>query len=224
LIPSSADGAFLLWLHLLGGGDQLRSLTLTDSEEVCARPGVKGTCDGTKTTKGRPPRDTFICERCRQPWKPRIRALLEMRHKKPGRKVNVRVRGKVPRMHRESLFPIEQNALDYGMLVEIIESVPRDMTPGEWWFVRLAFASFLSADGKSSPTDQAVVYGAEHFSHYRTPRWWWSHTKVEEACRVAREKIERRLARARRGGRFGAHKRSRSHGDVARIYAVAKSS
>lgn len=205
MIPTSADEAVRMWLHLEGGGDQLRSVSLWDSEEVCSRPERKGICEGKMTTRGRRPRERFVCAKCGQPWMPTVRPIQDPRPKKSGKALTVRVRGKVPRMRRESLLPIErEGGEERGFLrrVLLIDSYPREAlfkwSRGDWMFCLQALAISLDKGGLSY--QQVAEIGVSLLLHLETPRWWWEVNKVTAACEHARRIVGKNIAKERRQG------------------------
>lgn len=223
MIPQRADDAVRLWLHLRSGGDQIRSLDLYDSRDVCARCGK-----GPMTYQGRD--RLAVCMACRQPWRPRAVAVVEPRVGKPHERCSrcesdqkVRFQRRLhcatcgaawepvsetvavsarstPRVRRD-LLTLEHVASALIVLRRAIEPKPRESSEAEWAFDLRAFALTLEGNGRSYET--AAVEGAGLWPELASDTRWWSEWKVREAVYEARYVIERRLARVARRRQIG---------------------
>ncbi len=186
-----AEDALRTYLDLANGGGQARSLDLYETRDACDRCG-----GGPRTQRGRRGREMDVCASCGSPWKGRSVPLLEPRGRsRSSERETARPRKKRPttRVRRGELAPVEHAAVILVYLRRVIETRPRDATDAEWRFDLRAFAVWTEGKGRSYAV--AAEFGAELFPQAVTPSRWWSEWKVREACKRARDVIERRLHR-----------------------------
>lgn len=185
-----AEHALRLYLHLVNGGGQERSLDLFDTREACERCG-----GGPRTQRGRKGRETEVCASCGFPWRGRPVALIDPTSRRASGRETVRFRNRRSsvRVRREEPAPVEQSAESLVHLRRVIEPRPRDTSRADWEFDLRAFAVWTEGKGRSFTA--AAELGLELFPMAVTQSRWWSEWKVREACYHARDVIENRLRR-----------------------------
>jgi hypothetical protein len=230
----SAEDAIKLYLHLRDGGDQARSLTQLESQEVCGRTARDGICGGKRSSKGKRGRETTICAKCGEPWQSVTLALarrpLNHRRRVPESEV-VRVKGdRSVRLRRYGLAPVESAAYLRPVFEWILSlaAAPDGWSTEQWKFDLAAlWICTFGEDGKGCGVARGAELGLRLHASLECPSRWWTPHKVMVACERARAEIEGRLEEARRGGwrwkSIGLGARSRSRPDSRPERSTARS-